>query len=153
MISQNCLQKYLDGIRLCFRDEDQKKSMHSNVVFMLYAVKRCLQTWFKSLTLLFASDSVMEDFNSMRLDNAQAWSQTESSLKRWSRDEELARFLSISKGVSRLHSAHTSHTTGCLRITVKSKTRMIRPLFHLKWFSPSLLDLILRDILISKLML
>ena len=106
LISQVCLQKYLDGIRLCFRDEYQKKSMHSNVVFMLYALKRCLQTWF------IASDSLMEVFTSMRLDNAQAWSQTESSLKRWSRDEELARFLSISKGVSRLHSARTSHTKG-----------------------------------------
>ena len=54
----------------------------------------------------------MEVFNSTRLDNAQPLSQTESSLKKWSRDEELARFLSISKGVSRLHSAHTSHTKG-----------------------------------------
>ena len=34
------------------------------------------------------------------------------------------------------------------RITVKSKTPRIRPLSHLKWFSQSFLDLILRDILI-----
>ena len=30
--------------------------------------------------------------------------------------------------------------TICFRITVKSKTRRIRPLFHLKWFSQSFLD-------------
>ena len=40
-------------------------------------------------------------------------------------------------------------TTGCFRITVKSKTRRIRPLFHLKCFSQSFLDLILRDIFLS----
>ena len=38
--------------------------------------------------------------------------------------------------------------TECFRITVKSKTRRIRPLFHLIWFSQSFLDSILRDILI-----
>ena len=38
--------------------------------------------------------------------------------------------------------------TGCFRITVKSKTRRIRPLFRLKWFSQSFLGSILRDILI-----
>ena len=45
----------------------------------------------------------MEVFNRTRLDNAQALSQTESSLKRWSRDEELARLLSNFKGDSGLH--------------------------------------------------
>ena len=45
----------------------------------------------------------MEVFNHRRLDNAQALSQTEGSLKRWSRDEELVRLLSNSKGDSRLH--------------------------------------------------
>ena len=45
----------------------------------------------------------MEVFNRTRLDNAPALSQTESSLIRWSQDEELARLLSNSKGDSRLH--------------------------------------------------
>ena len=45
----------------------------------------------------------MEVFNRKRLDNAQTLSQTESSLKRWSRDEELARLLSNFKGDSGLH--------------------------------------------------
>ena len=45
----------------------------------------------------------MEVFNRRRLDNAQALSQTESSLKRWSRDEELVRLLPNPKGDSRLH--------------------------------------------------
>ena len=49
----------------------------------------------------------------------------------------------------RLESISIFHiSTGCFRITVKGKTRRIRPLFHLKWFSQSFLDPILRDILI-----
>ena len=45
----------------------------------------------------------MEVFNRTKLDNAQALSQTESSLKRWSCAEELARLRSNFKGDSRLH--------------------------------------------------
>ena len=44
----------------------------------------------------------MEVFNCTKLDNVQALSQTESSFKRWSCAEELARLLSNSKGDSRL---------------------------------------------------
>ena len=61
----------------------------------------------------------MEVFNRTRLDNAQALSQTESSLKRWSRDEELARLLSNFKGDSGLHTEdilkrRISSETGCV---------------------------------------
>ena len=39
-------------------------------------------------------------------------------------------------------------TTGCFRITVKSKTQRNRPLFDFNWFFQSFLDSILWDILI-----
>ena len=58
----------------------------------------------------------MEVFNRTKLDNAQALSQTESSLKRWSRDEELARLLSNFKGASGLLllKRGISSETGCV---------------------------------------
>ena len=61
----------------------------------------------------------MEVFNRTKLDNAQALSQTESSLKRWSCAEELARLRSNFKGDSRLHTQvilkrGISSETGCV---------------------------------------